>query len=171
MHRSARYYWCCPDVCSSGLLLHPTNNATYDRQVFIQQLPGVKVIPVVTHATIQNLKVADTLNLQQFAAFDAFVLQLHDPGNRAPAILYHRLVKPELTADHVTVGAGEVVGEFVEAVDGSERVLELDVFAIDLLQFAQIAFVELVEQVAELRSEEHTSELQSRPHLVCRLLL
>src|SRR3989442_4801348 len=26
-------------------------------------------------------------------------------------------------------------------------------------------------QRAELRSEEHTSELQSRPHLVCRLLL
>src|SRR5690554_7368619 len=26
-------------------------------------------------------------------------------------------------------------------------------------------------QVAGLRSEEHTSELQSRPHLVCRLLL
>src|SRR5436305_10027531 len=25
--------------------------------------------------------------------------------------------------------------------------------------------------VDELRSEEHTSELQSRPHLVCRLLL
>src|SRR3989442_9232959 len=26
-------------------------------------------------------------------------------------------------------------------------------------------------QVARMRSEEHTSELQSRPHLVCRLLL
>src|SRR3989442_5090468 len=26
-------------------------------------------------------------------------------------------------------------------------------------------------RVDELRSEEHTSELQSRPHLVCRLLL
>src|SRR5690554_7331491 len=26
-------------------------------------------------------------------------------------------------------------------------------------------------QSGELRSEEHTSELQSRPHLVCRLLL
>src|SRR5690554_6968472 len=25
--------------------------------------------------------------------------------------------------------------------------------------------------IGELRSEEHTSELQSRPHLVCRLLL
>src|SRR5690554_3095278 len=27
------------------------------------------------------------------------------------------------------------------------------------------------EEIRELRSEEHTSELQSRPHLVCRLLL
>src|SRR5690554_4901274 len=27
------------------------------------------------------------------------------------------------------------------------------------------------EEVVEIRSEEHTSELQSRPHLVCRLLL
>src|SRR5436305_10446713 len=26
-------------------------------------------------------------------------------------------------------------------------------------------------EAAEIRSEEHTSELQSRPHLVCRLLL
>src|SRR3989442_2399652 len=31
-------------------------------------------------------------------------------------------------------------------------------------------FVDLVEQLVK-RSEEHTSELQSRPHLVCRLLL
>src|SRR5690554_7223627 len=28
-----------------------------------------------------------------------------------------------------------------------------------------------IEDVARERSEEHTSELQSRPHLVCRLLL
>src|SRR5690554_7784444 len=30
---------------------------------------------------------------------------------------------------------------------------------------------ELDNKLAWLRSEEHTSELQSRPHLVCRLLL
>src|SRR5690554_6741328 len=35
-----------------------------------------------------------------------------------------------------------------------------------LLQVGALVFVDLV-----LRSEEHTSELQSRPHLVCRLLL
>src|SRR3989442_11855425 len=28
-----------------------------------------------------------------------------------------------------------------------------------------------IRSLGELRSEEHTSELQSRPHLVCRLLL
>src|SRR5690554_776593 len=31
--------------------------------------------------------------------------------------------------------------------------------------------LELLSTVDNLRSEEHTSELQSRPHLVCRLLL
>src|SRR3989442_3450424 len=31
--------------------------------------------------------------------------------------------------------------------------------------------VEYIEADVEERSEEHTSELQSRPHLVCRLLL
>src|SRR5690554_7267990 len=32
-------------------------------------------------------------------------------------------------------------------------------------------FSNLAGEVAMIRSEEHTSELQSRPHLVCRLLL
>src|SRR5690554_7030140 len=39
--------------------------------------------------------------------------------------------------------------------------------------FRHGAGVGIVEHVGEIlvRSEEHTSELQSRPHLVCRLLL
>src|SRR5690554_7362170 len=32
-------------------------------------------------------------------------------------------------------------------------------------------FINTIEDNSVLRSEEHTSELQSRPHLVCRLLL
>src|SRR5690554_7189438 len=49
-----------------------------------------------------------------------------------------------------------------------ERVVEL------VEQGVQPRLLELVArdlEVAEARSEEHTSELQSRPHLVCRLLL
>src|SRR5690554_8148513 len=32
-------------------------------------------------------------------------------------------------------------------------------------------YLEWLEEKGQTRSEEHTSELQSRPHLVCRLLL
>src|SRR3989442_3189611 len=41
------------------------------------------------------------------------------------------------------------------------------------LELGRVGCGELAIQVGELaaRSEEHTSELQSRPHLVCRLLL
>src|SRR3989442_5919378 len=35
----------------------------------------------------------------------------------------------------------------------------------------EVIALQLVEQPGRGRSEEHTSELQSRPHLVCRLLL
>src|SRR5690625_5664301 len=40
-----------------------------------------------------------------------------------------------------------------------------------LRYFANSVFVTVLTVVAVVRSEEHTSELQSRGHLVCRLLL
>src|SRR5690554_7180395 len=46
--------------------------------------------------------------------------------------------------------------------------------AITALGFAVMGlliYISKEEQLRDLRSEEHTSELQSRPHLVCRLLL
>src|SRR3989442_4180762 len=60
------------------------------------------------------------------------------------------------------------------AEDGSRRELEIE----DLwphkgqliLKFVGIDSISKAEELAG-RSEEHTSELQSRPHLVCRLLL
>src|SRR5690554_7705116 len=36
---------------------------------------------------------------------------------------------------------------------------------------SKIVFAKSVSNMDKARSEEHTSELQSRPHLVCRLLL
>src|SRR3989442_10617419 len=41
----------------------------------------------------------------------------------------------------------------------------------DLLQKISSRIVNEVPNISRVRSEEHTSELQSRPHLVCRLLL
>src|SRR5690554_245407 len=40
-----------------------------------------------------------------------------------------------------------------------------------LMAFVYLCFAFLINPGFALRSEEHTSELQSRPHLVCRLLL
>src|SRR2546422_8119078 len=41
----------------------------------------------------------------------------------------------------------------------------------DAIAIARKAGVRMIGAIAEQRSEEHTSELQSRLHLVCRLLL
>src|SRR3989442_9079484 len=42
---------------------------------------------------------------------------------------------------------------------------------IDIINESKHYHVVAIEDPIEYRSEEHTSELQSRPHLVCRLLL
>src|SRR5690554_7404665 len=47
---------------------------------------------------------------------------------------------------------------------------ELDLNTLETQRLYQSDFTDRIESITE-RSEEHTSELQSRPHLVCRLLL
>src|SRR5207244_6698955 len=66
----------------------------------------------------------------------------------------------------------ELVGQALDGLPGSERVdVELD----DDLPTVEIDAAQLQRVLANLlenaRSEEHTSELQSPDHLVCRLLL
>src|SRR5690606_42100358 len=53
-----------------------------------------------------------------------------------------------------------------------ERLPGLELQLVDLLGLEQhVAALAEVEALDDLRSEEHTSELQSRENLVCRLLL
>src|SRR5436305_10486676 len=53
-----------------------------------------------------------------------------------------------------------------------ENVTGIGEGVVEKLKEAGITTVEaLADMTPEQRSEEHTSELQSRPHLVCRLLL
>src|SRR3989442_13307305 len=54
-----------------------------------------------------------------------------------------------------------------DVLRGYARGLDLTLEALQLLQ----RVAEPTRRHADGRSEEHTSELQSRPHLVCRLLL
>src|SRR5438876_9270012 len=68
----------------------------------------------------------------------------------------------------ILVGRGAV---FLLRVLGGAAVL----FFVVLLAFLLFLFrrhkLDRIERLAEIRSEEHTSELQSPVHLVCRLLL
>src|SRR5690625_6068864 len=54
---------------------------------------------------------------------------------------------------------------------GSKRSTQLVFGAWSAIDMALGAFGYSVDDKDEIRSEEHTSELQSRGHLVCRLLL
>src|SRR3989442_3714032 len=58
---------------------------------------------------------------------------------------------------------GEKVENAFEVHSGKERRYPVE--------FSALSSQGDVIEIAENRSEEHTSELQSRPHLVCRLLL
>src|SRR3989442_7426459 len=56
------------------------------------------------------------------------------------------------------------------AVQRREHVLPLHMKAVDVVETA-VPGLNDINGFHVKRSEEHTSELQSRPHLVCRLLL
>src|SRR5689334_24813392 len=61
----------------------------------------------------------------------------------------------------------DVIGVFSTAGDSSSRLGEKVAGLTDFIEDARDAIV----AVSSFRSEEHTSELQSQFHLVCRLLL
>src|SRR5690554_7693203 len=69
---------------------------------------------------------------------------------------------------------GEIKPDYNESAirDNAEELGDVtgEIAALSALMQAKVDAVFTEEQRAE-RSEEHTSELQSRPHLVCRLLL
>src|SRR3712207_6948822 len=57
-----------------------------------------------------------------------------------------------------------------DGVHGRDRVIDRD-HPVELAPDEERRHGDLAEPVPETRSEEHTSELQSRQYLVCRLLL
>src|SRR5690554_7257790 len=63
------------------------------------------------------------------------------------------------------------VVSFVQAADGLIKVRSPHTTKATMDKFEEIVASKGLNIFARVRSEEHTSELQSRPHLVCRLLL
>src|SRR5690554_7704664 len=72
---------------------------------------------------------------------------------------WQKFLRKELKPDEFRVLTKEI-NTFLQGSASNARKLK-----------AQLSDIVLAQDFQDLRSEEHTSELQSRPHLVCRLLL
>src|SRR5690606_41693674 len=103
----------------------------------------------------------------------------HHPCTSAASILSLHDALPILSAlevqDQVTVRDFALVAQRLEMIRRLTQ--ELDRYALELGTDGRMLTLQLhelgggVEELRQLRSEEHTSELQSRENLVCRLLL
>src|SRR5207244_6238029 len=95
----------------------------------------------------------------------SYTLSLHD------ALPISDLVVVERTGPFISVDqAREIVRQAsLSPVEGGRKVLLLVDF--HLVQNAAPMLLKIIEEPPAGRSEEHTSELQSPDHLVCRLLL
>src|SRR5216683_1542189 len=83
----------------------------------------------------------------------------------------HVAIRVGLTSMLEAQGGIEVMGA---AASGAEALVSLaagipDIILLDLRMHGMSGF-SLIQEVRQRRSEEHTSELQSRSDLVCRLL-
>src|SRR5690554_7471014 len=103
-------------------------------------------------------------------------MNVEDGDTTAVAVIqYSNYNSPELV--EYTVGAlSNTQSEVFQGVDLAMRHMNLYgkayiIMAHSLAQEDYYPWVAEIEVVSTQRSEEHTSELQSRPHLVCRLLL
>src|SRR3712207_8144206 len=81
---------------------------------------------------------------------------------RSTLFPYTTLFRSNSEVGHLNMGAGRVIMTDIRRIDYSVETGEF---------FRNEAFVTAMENAKSRRSEEHTSELQSRQYLVCRLLL
>src|SRR5690625_4578677 len=96
----------------------------------------------------------------------AVVLQRLDSASLGDIAANIRWAQPDL-------GTGELPGyQFNELIDGTTRFVSFTAAHATLGAVAEVAEItDIIRRQSRARSEEHTSELQSRGHLVCRLLL
>src|SRR5690554_7556107 len=95
---------------------------------------------------------------------EGIMARFHFSRSGAPAML--RIRQEALTFDDILLvpGYSEVLPKDVCLKTHLTRGIELSMPLVS-------AAMDTVTEARLARSEEHTSELQSRPHLVCRLLL
>src|SRR5690554_756893 len=113
---------------------------------------------------INKLKVFQELGHQVIFLIGDFTGMIGDPSGKS-------VTRPPLTREQVLANAETYKEQVFKILDPQKTEIAFNSEWIN--QLTPVDFIRLASSytVARMRSEEHTSELQSRPHLVCRLLL
>src|SRR5207253_10807798 len=93
-----------------------------------------------------------------------YTLSLHDA---LPISLQNRTLTVDIS--HIEKALPDCISETAQTIREKHHKATISPRAGNI--YKEVLLAAALTQVDELRSEEHTSELQSRGHLVCRLLL
>src|SRR5438552_3647768 len=132
---------------------------------------GVRVDDLELDRTVSRVAEGNKLSLTEFRQtlerdaipFDTFREELRNE------ILMNRLRDREVTG-RITVSEGEIENLLLEQSERKDTATEYNIAHILVRVPEQATPEQLESRRARARSEEHTSELQSPDHLVCRLL-
>src|SRR5690554_7067330 len=139
-----------------------------DFQMVAVSLPVQR--PLMSSSTSKNREFMDMVNARPVVFDGAIGTQLYERGiyiNRSfdDANLTRQDMVRSVHRAYLTAGADVLTTNTF----GSNRIKLGRHGLEDKVEAINRAGVQLAREVAGDRSEEHTSELQSRPHLVCRL--
>src|SRR5690554_858378 len=144
----------------------------------IESLPRVSggdpMLGRETNAVFQKAADFTSKMGDQFVSVEHILLAILDEKNSAS-----RMMKDAgISLDHLQAAINDLrKGEKVTSQTAEDTYQALNKYAVNLIERARDGKLDPVigrdEEIRRVlqRSEEHTSELQSRPHLVCRLLL
>src|SRR5690554_8051778 len=124
---------------------------------------ALKANPNLLSGSLQKARVLVLLDRSDDAIKWLAKLRKKHPNNKGVQVLNARILLEQHEYDKAHAAFNELHNNFP---DDSNILLSLALLN-DELGYPE----EAKSSFYQLRSEEHTSELQSRPHLVCRLLL
>src|SRR5947199_7984397 len=125
-----------------------------------------------TKPLIDPVKVGRNVHAVSLSILSQFFFLLIRPPPRSTLFPYTTLFRSRNRSAHapIRIGIGVTTGRLILGTIGGETHLKAGVVGDTVNLAARIESLTKTYDV-QLRSEEHTSELQSLRHLVCRLLL
>src|SRR3989442_10218219 len=165
------------ELAAAGVSIRRFGELDVAEQELLRRWFGEQVLPLLTPKALTRAPghpfpfIADRRLSLALALRDTPTSPRHFVHLELPTTLPRFVPLPQ---DGGVVPLEEVIGGNLEALLPGRQVVEVHPFRITRsgdIHLDETGAANFAQAMEEERSEEHTSELQSRPHLVCRLLL